>query len=236
MLEMTVPPFPEGLIDRVEYDSLEWGFKFVAVDLTTSDHRGGRFCYMPGTWVDADPGDKNFTLGSACPAFPGDGVCVARSLSGAQSGGQRVGNSAMLQVGYRLEDVLASDADKVRVSSLFVHPELVDPVRLILWVAKSGAYLRSADLSGAYLSGGDLSGAYLSGAYLSGADLRSADLGGAYLRSADLSGADLSGADLRSAYLRSAYLSGAYVGDSRPVLPDGWIITANGYITEAPNA
>ena len=98
--------------------------------------------------------------------------------------------------------------------------------------AKSGAYLREADLGGAYLRGADLRGAYLReanlrgadlgeaylrGADLGGADLRKANLGGAnlaeaYLRKANLGGANLGGANLAEAYLRKANLGGANLG------------------------
>ena len=76
-----------------ERADLRWGFKFVGVDLTTDDHGGGRHRYQLGQWHDAEPGDREFSRdSSACPQFPGDGLCVARTLTGASSGGHRVGS------------------------------------------------------------------------------------------------------------------------------------------------
>ena len=168
-------------------NDLEWGYKLVGVDLTTDDHQGGRFRYRPGEWAEA-PGP--FTTGDPCPRTAGDGLCVARTFTGAGSGGARLGSSAMLVVGYDPADVLGSDGHKVRVRRLFVASGVVDPVRAIIG---PGAVLRYAVLRGAVL--------------------RYADLRGADLRDADLSDADLSGADLSGAYLsgpRPAWLPAKY--------------------------
>ena len=227
-----------------ERESMQWGFKLVATDLTTGDHQGGRYRYRLGEWHHADPGDREFSGSrSACPQFPGDGLCVARTLAGAASGGHRVGSSTMLIVGYALDDVLAKTAAKVLVSRLWVEPDPVDPVRLLKWAAATGTDMRGAYLEGAYLQGADLRSAYLQGAdlrsaYLRGADLRGANLRGANLWGADLQGANLRGADLRGAYLRGAYLRGAdlrgadlwdAVVNKWTVLPDGWHVV-NGRI------
>lgn len=136
-----------------------WGYKFVGTDLCTDDHQGGRFRYRLGEWHETSP-DRAYTRGE-CPAFPGDGLCIARTLSGAQSGGARLGASVMVLVGYEQGDVLAESADKVRVKRLYVAPDPVDPIAAIIG------------------PGADLRDAYLRGAYLRGADLRGADLGGA---------------------------------------------------------
>ena len=235
-----------GLTD-IERDAMQWGFKLAAVDLTTDDHDGGRYQYRPGEWHTADPGGREFTRDmSACPRFPGDGLCVAHTLAGASSGGHRVGASTMLVVGWDPADVLAATPDKSLVSRLWIEPEVVDPVRLIEWAAATGvtfqgailpgailpgailrgAILRGADLQGAILRrailrGADLQGADLQGAYLQGADLRGADLRGADLRYADLQDADLRYADLQDANLQGAYLRGAHVDDTT-VLSNGW--------------
>ena len=207
-----------------ERESMQWGFKLVATDLTTGDHQGGRYRYRLGEWHHADPGDREFSGSrSACPQFPGDGLCVAHTLAGAASGGYRVGMSTMLIVGWDPGDVLAATADKTRVSRLWVDPDPVDPVRLIEWAAATGADLRGANLRDADLRSADLRSADLRGAYLQDADLRDADLWGADLRGADLRGAYLRGADLRDAYLRDA------VVNKWTVLPDGWHVV-NGRI------
>ena len=194
--------------------NMMWGFKLVGVDLTTDDHQGGRFRYRLGEWVAPElPAGRTFTKGD-CPAFPGDGVCVARNLSGAQSGGARLGASTMLLVGYMPEDVLCDSGDKIRVARLWVAPEPIDPVRAIIGPR--------ANLYGANLYGADLYGADLRGANLYGADLRVANLRGANLYGADLRGANLRGANLR--------------GANRPAwLPPNWAVSANGFIIEAPS-
>ena len=237
------------------------GCKLVSVDLTTDDHDGGRYRYTVGAEHVADPGDREFSRDlSACPQFPGDGLCVAKTLTGASSGGHRVGASAMLLVAFNDADVLAETDDKVLVSRLTVT-ELVDPVRLLEWAAASnadlyranlgGANLRWADLTGANLRGADLTGANLRWANLRGADLGGADLGGADLRGANLTwaaasnadlyranlgGANLGGADLRGANLRGANLTGANLGGAtgnrNTILPDGWTVT-DGQVVKA---
>ena len=225
-------------------EGLQWGYKFVGTDLATDDHRGGRFRYRLGEWHEVG-GEIH---GDPCPRVPGDGLCVARTLFGAQSGGARLGASVMLLVGFHATDVLADSLHKVRVSRLWVAPDPVDPVAAIIGPC---ADLRDADLKGANLKGADLKGA----------DLKGADLKGADLGSADLRGANLRGADLRSAYLRSAYLKGAYLryadlryadlryadlryadlryadlryanGIRAEHLPAGWTLTADGYVTQ----
>jgi hypothetical protein len=102
---------------------------------------------------------------------------------------------------------------KHRYSGAVLYSLETDSLKLCVEAAaKSGAYLREADLRGAYLRGADLRGAYLREA-----NLREADLGGAYLRGANLGGADLRKANLREAnlveaYLRKANLGGANLG------------------------
>jgi hypothetical protein len=199
-----------------------WGFKFVDSNLTTPDHKGARFRYTPGAWSSANPGRQGFSTDSPCPTFPGDGLCVARTLHGAQSGGASIA-STMLLVAYLPIDVLAESEDKIRVSRLYVAPEPLDPLLLLVspganlaGVNLQGANLRGANLQGAYLQGANLQGANLAGVNLQGANLRGAnlsraDLQGAYLRGADLRGANLQGAYLRGADLQGANLQGAYL-------------------------
>ena len=201
--------------------NLQWGYKFVGTDLCTDDNQGGRFRYRLGEWIEAaNPTAHN----DPCPRHPGDGLCVARTLSGAQSGGARVGSSVMLLVGFTADDVLAESPDKLRVARLWVHPDPLDPVRIL---CTPGANLRGANLYGA-----DLRGANLRGADISGANLRGANLRGADLRRANLRGADLRGADLRGANLYGANLRGAG-GDRFTILPDGWKVDADGWVVES---
>ena len=136
--EILLPPeHPEA--------ELLWGFRLNATDLMSQhDFRWP----WPGHWAVA-PGP--FTQeNDPCPQTAGDGICVAKSLSGAQSGGQRIGASVGLLLAYSQADVLAESSDKLRVKRAWVA-EMFDPVQAVV--------LSGADLSGANLSGTDLSGA-----------------------------------------------------------------------------
>ena len=194
-----------------QLDRMDTGFKFVGLDLCTHHPEASRYRYQLDAWNEA-PGPILDHQGE-CPAAPGDGLCVALSVPAAQSGGQRLGSSVMLLVGYLPDDILGTDGYKVRVRRLYVHPDPVDPVQLVLW-AIAADNLRGADLGGAYLGG---------------ADLRGADLGGADLRGADLRGADLRGADLRGADLGGANLRGA-TGNEWTTLPAGYRVNDSGLI------
>ena len=156
-----------------QFDRMEWGFKFVGLDLCTDDHNGGRHRYHLDAWNEA-PGPITQST-SVCPSAPGDGLCVALTVSAAQSGGQCMGNSVMLLVGYLPEDVLGTDGAKVRVRRLYVEPDPVDPVQLTLWA------IAADDLRGANLEVANLGDANLGDANLRGANLGDANLGGAYL-------------------------------------------------------
>lgn len=126
---------------------LQWGYKFVGTDLCTDDRNGGRFRYRLGEWHEAtNPTER----ADPCPRAPGDGLCVARTLAGAQSGGLRLGAAVMLLVGFTAADILADTRDKVRVARLWVHPDPVDPLHAIIG---PGANLSGANLDGANLSG-----------------------------------------------------------------------------------
>ena len=214
-----------------QLDRMETGFKFVGLDLCTHHPEAGRYRYQLDAWNEA-PGPILDHQGE-CPAAPGDGLCVALSVPAAQSGGQRLGSSVMLLVGYLPDDILGTDGYKVRVRRLYVHPDPVDPVQLVLW-AIAADDLRSANLRSAYLGGANLGGANLGGANLGGAYLRGAYLGGAYLGGAYLGGANLGGADLRGAYLGGAYLRGADLrgatGNEWTTLPAGYRVNDSGLI------
>lgn len=202
----------------MDFTNMQWGYKFVAPDLTTDDHQGGRYRYQLGQWNYAEGWNGRFS-DAECPRFPGDGLCVARTLSGALSGGARVGTSTMLLVGWLPEHQLSNFPDKVRVSRLWVHPNPLDPVRVLATpkVNLRGAYLRRAYLRGANLQDANLRDANLQDANLRDADLRGADLRGAYLWDADLRGANLRGATLWGADLQEATLQGAVGLDRKDV-------------------
>ena len=188
--------------DRFDHEALLWGWRLNAPDLCSREAYRWPF---PGNWAYAD--GPFTTGGNECPSTPGDGICIAKTLLGAQSGGRSFTNSVGLHVAYYQQDVLAESDKKLRVTACWVADQF-DPVAEFVHAAKR-ADLRNAYLSGAYLSGADLSGAYLRNAYLRNAYLSGANLSGAYLSGANLSGADLSGAYLRNAYLSGANLSGA---------------------------
>lgn len=155
------------------------GFKFVAPDLTSRSHS---FSYLEalrtGDWVVAPETTRH---DGVCPQHEGDGLCVARTVAGACSGGQSVSSAVGLIVEYNSRSVYASDIAKVRVRKLKVV-DIFDPMYLI-------RFGLCADLRWA-----DLRGADLRGANLRGADFRWANLHGADLRWANLHGADLRGA------------------------------------------
>ena len=137
-----------------------WGYKLVGLDLTTDDHKGGRLRYRLGEWMLADPDGRPFTSGD-CPAFPGDGLCVARTVKGATSGGAALTRSLLLLCGYNPADVLCDSGDQIRVSRLLVHPDPYDPLPLLV--------VYGANFSGAHLSGANFYRANLYGANLYGA-------------------------------------------------------------------
>ena len=159
-----------------QLERMIWGFKLVGVDLHTRGTDRPPYRYQLGAWNEAD-GPIIDANTNGCPGAPGDGLCVAHTAQGAQSGGQGLGHSAMLIVGYLPDDVLGQEAEgsKVRVRRLWVEPDPVDPVQLVLWDIAANPKGERADLSGA-----DLSGANLSGANLYGADLYGANLSRAY--------------------------------------------------------
>ena len=171
-----------------------WAMRSCWRDLTSS--RGYRWPW-PGSVAEA-PGPIFEDNTSPCPQAVGDGLCVALDAEGMASGG--IPMVTVLLVAVRHEDVLASDAHKVRVRRALV----VDVVGI-----GRGANLYGANLYGANLNGADLSDANLNGANLNGANLCGANLYGANLYGANLYGANLYGADLNGADLRGANLCGA---------------------------
>ena len=127
--------------------------------------RNGFRWAFPGQWTEA--AGPILDHEGACPNDEGDGICIARTLSGAGSGG--IPGGTYLLVAYSPTDVLGEDANKVRVKraltlDVFTFAAFIGP----------GADLRDANLYGVDLGGANLRGADLWGANLGGADLRGA--------------------------------------------------------------
>lgn len=184
-------------------------FKLVSRDLTSFY---GQFSYhkavQTGEWLDCIAIADRQNL-DPCPLFEGDGFCVAKSLHGATSGGQSVGDAVGLLVEY--DDVLGEDPDKLRVARLRVTG-MFDPVSLIaagLCKDMYGTLLRGIDLRDA-----DLTYAALSWSNLTDANLTRANLSHANLTRAVLEGADLTGADLSYAVLTDAYMDAVNLTDT----------------------
>ena len=181
-----------------------WAMRSCWRDLTSS--RGYRWPW-PGSVAEA-PGPIFEDNTSPCPQAVGDGLCVALDAEGMASGG--IPMVTVLLVAVRHEDVLASDAHKVRVRRALV----VDVVGIgrganLYGANLYGANLCDANLSGANLTRANLNGANLYGADLSDATLSDANLNDANLTRANLTGTDLNGADLYGADLNDANLYGA---------------------------
>ena len=137
-----------------------WAWRVVHPDFTSRDDFKWPF---PGNWCEA-PGPF-LAHEDPCPGAPGDGVCLAKTWSGAASG--RITARAVLVCGYFQSDVLGGNSEKLRVKRAYVA-ELWSAEKLIKAFG-NGADLSGADLRSAYLGGADLSSANLSGANLSGA-------------------------------------------------------------------
>ena len=184
-------------------------FKFVNPDFTTRD--GFVWPFPGGAVSELDATEHD----NPCPRHEGDGLCVAKTVPGACSGGARVAHSVGLWVTVNDEDILSQDDHKMRCRTVTVDG-IFDPEKLI----RDGEYLDAiGPLSWANLNGADLSGANLHEADLYGADLYRANLRGANLRGANLCGADLRSADLYGANLRGADMANA-------ILPEGFEVPA----------
>jgi len=200
LLDLVAQRAQDGDLTGIGDTDLCWAFRAVHPDLRS---RNGFRYPWPGKWATA-PGPFITENTTGCPKAEGDGLCVAKTVSGAGQGG--IPFRTVLIVGYRPADVLGSDDQKLRVRALYVA-DVADGIGLL-----RGADLRGTDLRGANLRGADLGGTYLRGADLRDADLRDADLRGTYLRGTDLRGANLRGAVLGGAYLRGADLRSADLG------------------------
>ena len=145
------------------------GWRIVHPDLTS---RGGFRWPFPGNWCEA-PGPIQSHEG-ACPRAEGDGICVAKTWSGASSGGIR--SQTCLLVAYEPKAVLGEDHEKVRVRRALVLDVFSATVGL-----GPGANLFGANLTGANLFEANLFEANLTGANLTRANLAGANLFGANL-------------------------------------------------------
>lgn len=158
-------------------NDLEYGLRSVNAD-SSSSH--GFVRPAPGKWATAT---GPFTVnGNPCPSVPGDGLCVARSWSGAASGA--ISGDHILLVGYRPNDVLADDRyNKLRVKSALVierfkFRDLINEANSgeLQYLNLSNVLLIRADLSDTNLQGSNISGARLTGANLTVANLTGANL------------------------------------------------------------
>jgi hypothetical protein len=134
----------------------------------------------------------------SCPSRPGDGLCVATSISKVGSGGVPLASCIGHVLVYPADLARSDEPGKFRAPWV-VQVESFDVLRVLALANLRGADLRGANLRGANLRGANLRGANLRGANLGDADLGDADLGGANLLGADLRGANLRGADLGGA-------------------------------------
>ncbi len=150
-LQLLLPP-------DAEVADLEWGFRLVHPDFTSS--RGFRWPF-PGRWAEAD-GPIRTNNADPCPADAGDGICAARSWAGASSGG--ITSPTALVVAWTQGDVLGVSPSKVRLRRAWVA-EAITTRRLI----GPGADLRCANLHHADLRYANLTNANLHGADLHGA-------------------------------------------------------------------
>ena len=93
-------------------------FKFVSKDGTT---RNGYRWPIVTTGEPVRVEASNPTVhDDPCPQHDGDGLCLARTIRGAQSGGIRMVEAVGLYVTFDEADVLASDDEKIRVSAVTV--------------------------------------------------------------------------------------------------------------------
>ena len=161
---MRTPDLLDALAGHIDVEAPEGmilGWRSIRPDLRSRD--GFRWPW-PGGWAEAPD--------EACPSGELGGLCLAKTWSGARSGGARsrgVPAHIGLVVAYHPDDVLGEDAHKLRVRRC-----------LVLDVVDVCAHIRAGHCTGANLDGADLTGAYLGGAYLTGADLGGANLDGAY--------------------------------------------------------
>jgi hypothetical protein len=176
-------PITEGHAD------LSVGFKITNIDGTT---HGGYYWRQVNALHDEPILHKasawDPTNHGSCPRAPGDGLCVALSISAATSGGVKLTECIGHVLVYSPTVAQADDPGKLRV------PWVIDVDCFnVIEVVRGGfvADLRNADLRDADLRNADLRYASLQGANLQGAHLQYADLQYASLLGADLQGANL---------------------------------------------
>ena len=140
------------------------GWRSIRPDLRSRD--GFRWPW-PGGWAEAPDDGRDLTTNhpdKACPSETLGGLCLAKTWSGARSGGARsrgVPAHIGLVVAYHPDDVLGEDAHKLRVRRCLVL-DVVDVCAHIRAGHCTGANLGGAYLTRAYLGGANLTGAYRS--------------------------------------------------------------------------
>jgi len=219
--------YPDSCADH----ALSVGFKLTS---PTGKSHGGYYWPL----VDGDHDEPRLHVAEAwypknrgsCPKWPGDGLCVATTINGAQSGGARFGASAGHVLVYP-RALAVSDTDGKWRAPWVIDVDCFTAEELV-----RARCLGFADLGSADLGSANLGSANLGSANLGSANLRFANLGSANLRYADLSGADLSGADLRYADLRYANLRSADLSSARAnrltLWPTGFDPVAVGVIVD----
>ena len=128
-----------GLANNGAHPALDrWAVKATRPDFRTRD--GFQWAF-PGGWT-TDPADEGTYTTRVCPSKPGDGLSVAKTLSGMTQGGYSP--STVLVVGFAQEHVIAEDFDKLKVSQAYT---------LCVWdgIGLIQTRGRGADLGGANL-------------------------------------------------------------------------------------
>ena len=138
-------PFLDLILEHATYaqgNLKHVGLKAVNPDFTT---RGGFRWAFPGKWT-RDPVDTGSYSTEVCPTGPGDGLSVAKTVSGMAQGSYRP--VTVLVVGFSGADLIAEDDNKWKVRKAKTLA-VVDGVGIIR------TFGSRADLAGADLSGHD---------------------------------------------------------------------------------
>ena len=151
ILDLCAELAEQGDLTGLGGKKVRWAFRAVHPDLRSRD--GYRYPW-PGQWAEAPKDGRPLTKnGDPCPSSEVGGLCVAKTLAGAAAGG--IPFSTMLIVGITTRDVLAEDADKMRVRRMYVAD--VVTAKTLLERANLGfADLRFADLRSADLRSANL--------------------------------------------------------------------------------
>ena len=174
--------------EEVTLNGLKLAWKAVHPDLRSS--HGYRWPWR-GQWAWSVT-DQEYSRGGTYPHFIGDGICLAKTWSGAASG--RIPAITGLICGYLPKDVLGENPDKLRVTSAFVFEVIDIP-----------SYIRSGYLAGANMVAANLCGANLESANFRNTNLRYSNFKGANLEFANFIGANLQGSNFQNANIENAY-------------------------------